>query len=190
MSVIVDNEDDILQYTGTWSQGGASVEYLTTTSTGASGDTVTFSFEGTYVAVYATVGPGSGSNMNFVIDQTPATTYIAPPTTSPIYHQELWTSNVLDEGPHTLLVTTGPLNGQSLWLDYLLYKTTSIGETDNIFIDDNDTSVQYFAGWQSVPSFEEYFQHTAHICQVAECSLSLEFEGADWIVFFHLTYTV
>ncbi|KAJ6524870.1 hypothetical protein DFH09DRAFT_1189120, partial [Mycena vulgaris] len=140
------------------------------------GDTAIFKFKGTSVGVYGTVGPGNGSIMAFSIDQSPVALYISPPINSGIYHQNLWTSEVLPEGSHTLSITQNSSNpNMIIYLDYLLYSTTlTAGKT--VFIDDNDTRLEYSPGW-ALSSQDKYFQHTVHVSQAPGCSVSLTFEG-------------
>jgi len=45
-----------------------------------------------------------------------------------------------------------------------------------LFVDDADTVVQYSGAW-SEPSFEDYFQHTAHVSTVAGSAVSFTFKG-------------
>ncbi|KAJ7720868.1 hypothetical protein DFH07DRAFT_304416 [Mycena maculata] len=187
MSVIVDDHDGQVHYNPAngWFSGGESMEYMTTTKVSvAAGSTATFNFEGSFIAVYGTVGPGiaQASFMTFSIDQGSAASYDAPATPSAIHHQSLWSSRTLaSNGPHTLLISQNSA-GERIYLDYILYSTAATAGT-TLFIDDSDPGVKYAAGWQPALSLEEYFQHTAHICQGAECSLSLDFEGDSVQIF-------
>ncbi|KAJ6530926.1 hypothetical protein DFH09DRAFT_1183686 [Mycena vulgaris] len=181
MSVIVDDRDPQVHYSpGDWAPSGIDVEYMTTTtSSNTQGDTAIFKFKGTSVGVYGTVGPGNGSIMAFSIDQSSVALYISPPinsANSAIYHQNLWTSEVLPEGSHTLSITQNSSNpNMIIYLDYLLYSTTlTAGKT--VFIDDNDTRLEYSPGW-ALSSRNKYLQHTVHVSQAPGCSVSLTFEG-------------
>ncbi|KAJ7728578.1 hypothetical protein DFH07DRAFT_757210 [Mycena maculata] len=127
MSVIVDDQDVLLQYNapGGWIPGGTSFEYMgTTTSSKTLGDSVIFTFEGSSISVYATVGPSGGSSMGFGIDQSVISLYSAPAVTSAMYHQVLWTSAFLPEGSHTLeMIQNSSYPNNTIFLDYLLYNT-------------------------------------------------------------------
>ncbi|KAJ7490754.1 hypothetical protein FB451DRAFT_625539 [Mycena latifolia] len=183
MSVIVDDHDALIQHTppAGWASFGSTVEYLSTTTTSATtlGNTATFTFEGTSITVYGTIGPGNGSTMTFSIDETPVDLYDAPALDSAIYHQAFWTSPVLAEGSHNLVINQDSSSEQGvIFLDYFLYDTTSTsGKT--LFIDDNDARVQYLPGCWDTFNLAQAFNHTSHASQSAGCSLSLTFEGAE-----------
>ncbi|KAJ7174091.1 hypothetical protein C8R43DRAFT_1058086 [Mycena crocata] len=192
MSVIVDDRDPLVEYSpqGGWGtpngRGGSSAEYQrTTTRSTQKGDTATFKFEGTGVAVYGTIGSGSssineGASMTFSIDGASPTPYTAPVVTqnTPLFHQSLWTSGPLAEGSHTLTMTVGPNQQSIIYLDYLMYNTTSTaGKT--VFIDDADPDIIYSLDWKGVdPKFiPVYFQHTGRVTPSSSSSISLSFEG-------------
>jgi hypothetical protein len=116
--------------------------------------------------------------MNFAVDQFAATAYTAPPLTNASHHELLFMSQVLPDGPHTLTMTqNSQANGETnvIDLDYILYNTTATtGQT--LFVDDADTLVQYSGAWSEL-SFEDYFQHTAHVSTVAGSAVSFTFQG-------------
>ncbi|KAJ7482948.1 hypothetical protein B0H11DRAFT_1807255 [Mycena galericulata] len=183
MSVIVDDHDPRVQYTPStgWTTKGKPVEYMsTTTASTTPGNTATFSFEGTSLTVYGTVGPskGQGATMSFSIDNELPTTFTAPGSnSSTVHHEVLWDSGTLADGNHTLLITQTS-KVEQIFLDYFLYETTSTaGQT--IFVDDNDDSMKFSSNWALAPSSEELFQNTGHVCQESECTLSFTFEGTS-----------
>ncbi|KAJ7704879.1 hypothetical protein B0H17DRAFT_1326382 [Mycena rosella] len=163
MSVIVDDRDP---------------QYLATTTASINqGDTATFTFEGTSVGVFATVGSGNGGTMEFSIDQSPTSSFTAIPATSALHHQPLWVSGPLSGGPHTLSITQGASGNQSsvIFLDYFLYETNStFGKL--LFIDDNSPRVVYSSGW-SLKSGDGNFNQTSHASTSAGSWVSLTFEG-------------
>jgi len=186
MSVIVDDQDPAVVYnpsTG-WTAKGHPEEYnQTDTVSTTPGNTATFSFEGSSISVYATVGPskGQGASMSFSLDEVPQTPFTAPgSTTSTTHHQLLWASGPLSESSHTLVITQNSQEEQ-IFLDYFLYNTTSTSGK-SLFIDDSDLGVNYSTGWETQGS-EEYFQQVARTCQGDQCSLSLTFEGDSFSIF-------
>ncbi|KAJ7704864.1 hypothetical protein B0H17DRAFT_1301780 [Mycena rosella] len=184
MSVIIDDHDVLVQYSppAGWASFGSSQEYLSTTRTSTTlGSNATFSFEGTSITVFGTVGPGNGSTMSFAIDQTAVGSYDAPALNSAIYHQAFWTSPVLAEGSHSLYIEQDSFNQDSakkpvIFLDYFLYGATSTsGKT--LFVDDNEGRVEYSPGCWDVLDLDQAFNHTAHVSLEANCWVSLTFEG-------------
>ncbi|KAJ7704924.1 hypothetical protein B0H17DRAFT_886048, partial [Mycena rosella] len=104
--VIIDDHDPRMQYNGQWGNYGSSPEYLSTTRASRTrGDMVTFTFEGTSVGVFGTVGAGNGATMEFSLDHSPNSSFSAPPSISGLFHQPLWTSGVLFNELHTLSIT-------------------------------------------------------------------------------------
>ncbi|KAJ7728577.1 hypothetical protein DFH07DRAFT_969802 [Mycena maculata] len=181
-TVIVDDHSPLVQYNppGGWLSEGSSIEYMRTTmSSMVLGSTATFKFNGTSIAVYGTVvGPNYQTTMDFRVDRIlagfygPAVTAVNTTT----YHQLLWTSDVLVDGVHTLVITQNcSIQDRILFLDYFLYNTTSTSD-ETVFIDDDNPIVEYSAGWENL-SLNEYFQHTAHVSSELECWVSLTFEG-------------
>ncbi|KAJ7490753.1 hypothetical protein FB451DRAFT_1389518 [Mycena latifolia] len=180
MSVIVDDRDGQVQYHGLWEHhSGTAPEYQSTTSASATpGDSVTFTFEGTSIDVFGTAGPGNGGTMKFSIDQSPNSSYTAPATEVALYHQLFWTSGLLSDGSHTLLITHMSLPGNQtgkIFLDYILYNTTSTaGKT--LFVDDSDAHAEYSLGWNTTGG-NGNFKQAAHLSTSAGSSVSLAFEG-------------
>ncbi|KAJ7720872.1 hypothetical protein DFH07DRAFT_684064, partial [Mycena maculata] len=128
--VIVDDHDPLVQYNppGGWLSEGSSIEYMKTTmAPTVLGSTATFKFNGTSIAVYGTIaGPNYQATMDFHIDTltgsySPAMTVVDTTT----YHQLLWTSDVLVDGVHTLVITQNcSIQDRILFLDYFSYNTT------------------------------------------------------------------
>jgi hypothetical protein len=130
--------------------------------------------------------------MEFSIDGSPSSSYTAPLilSNSSLFHQALWTSEVLPEGPHTLLITQSSAESQNgtVSLDYLLYNTTSTsGKT--IFIDDadDDPRVEYSSAsrWNTqftTGSTNRFFKHTTHSRESIGSAVTFKFEGAYQLV--------
>ncbi|KAJ7174092.1 hypothetical protein C8R43DRAFT_1102585 [Mycena crocata] len=192
MSVIVDDRDPLVEYSpqGGWghpSPGSqAAIQYQgTTTRSIVQGDTATFKFSATGVAVFGTLAPSKLGlkdvpSMTFSIDGQEGTAYVAPVVTQTdpsLFHQTLWTSGVLAEGLHTLTMTVGPNVPSIINLDYLMYNTSSTAEK-TLFIDDSDPRVEYL-DWQEVDPARtrRNLQHTGHEAQSSQSLISFSFEG-------------
>ncbi|KAJ7194222.1 hypothetical protein GGX14DRAFT_378196, partial [Mycena pura] len=127
MSVIVDDRDFSIQYIQPWrTKGlGRSVEFQSTESQpGVTGEQAQFTFNGD---VYGTFGPSvddgseDGTSMAFSVDGGDVVTFTVPPrTTSAIHHQLFFSSPVLSQGTHALLIESAQ-SGSDIFLDYLLY---------------------------------------------------------------------
>ncbi|KAJ7490740.1 hypothetical protein FB451DRAFT_1389505 [Mycena latifolia] len=178
MSVIVDDSDEQVQYYGEWERWGSAPEYQSTsTASMTRGDNATFTFEGTSIGIFGTVGPGNGATMNFSVDQSPRSSYTAPPAPSALFHQLLWSSGLLSDGSHTLLIThdSSEIQKSAIFLDYILYNTTSTaGKT--LFVDDSDARAEYSSGWNTTDG-NGNFKQAAHLSTSAGSSVSLAFEG-------------
>jgi hypothetical protein len=64
-----------------------------------------------------------------------------------------------------------------IFLDYIMYNTTSRPENTTFFIDDRDPQVVYTPAWRQFGS-EGDFQHTSSESTVPGDAFTLEFEGA------------
>jgi len=186
MSVIVDDRDSSIQYIPSWRNKGLGlpVEFRSTTSQpGVTGDKAQFTFNGTFVSVYGTFGPSAddgsedGTSMAFSVDGGDVVTFTVPlPTTSATQHQLFYSSPVLSQGSHTLLIESAQ-SGSDIFFDYLLYdaaQASTAGKT--LFVDDNESGVEYSPGWQ-LNTLESYFMHTAHFSESPGSWVSCTFEG-------------
>ncbi|KAJ6512706.1 hypothetical protein C8R45DRAFT_813226, partial [Mycena sanguinolenta] len=130
-SVIVDDKDPSIVYSGVWDTGGTAEEFHgTTTWSPQQGSFATFTFYGTEITIFGSIGATTAptASMNFVVDGGTPGTYIAGSVTSTAHHQPLWVSPSLNEGPHTLVITQGeamPSIHGPIFLDYIIYNTTS-----------------------------------------------------------------
>ncbi|KAJ6583092.1 hypothetical protein DFH09DRAFT_1309330 [Mycena vulgaris] len=133
-SVIVDDQDSLVQYFPPvgWASQGGSPQYRSTIKTSVTaGDTATFTFNGTSVAVYGTVGTGIGATMAFRVDQSAEAVYAAPDA---------------DSAGFTTKFFGRP---QNIFQDYFMYNITSTsGKT--LFVVDNDARVEYSPACWSV----------------------------------------
>ncbi|KAJ6451164.1 hypothetical protein C8R45DRAFT_946378 [Mycena sanguinolenta] len=169
-------------FKGGWHNAGAPTEFhSTTTWSSAAGSTATFAFSGTSITVYASVAdhsPGAIA-ISFAIDGSTQGSY-TPPTSLPVgglYHQPLWTSSPLSDEPHTLVITqTAAQTAGQIYLDYLLYSTTT-DVVDAYFIDDRDSRITYSSAWSKVDGGQNDFGHTSQVAASVGASFSITFEG-------------
>ncbi|KAJ6585658.1 hypothetical protein B0H19DRAFT_1016738 [Mycena capillaripes] len=179
---IVDERDPLIHYVGQWNDDGASLEFNGTTKWSAQqGSTASFTFVGTSVIVYGTVGARTAphASMNFLLDNSITGSYTPPnDMDSDIHHEPLWTSPSIANGSHTLVITQTATQSQpagEIYLDYLMYNTTSTS-VGAYFIDDRDARIKYTGGWRLFGSDPD-FQHTSQGSSSTGDSFSLEFEG-------------
>ncbi|KAH6913095.1 hypothetical protein BKA70DRAFT_712986 [Coprinopsis sp. MPI-PUGE-AT-0042] len=119
MTVVYDDRDPIVQYTGTWGKGGDPDEYrMTTTWTATVGDTARVTFTGRGISAYGAISPntpgrGKGPIATFMIDNDPSTrTRFAPPQIGVPQRQFLMHSvSGLDYGEHVLTMTNESAEG-------------------------------------------------------------------------------
>ncbi|KIP07160.1 hypothetical protein PHLGIDRAFT_35564 [Phlebiopsis gigantea 11061_1 CR5-6] len=137
-TIIVDDSSLVgLAYAGTWTKGGSSSEYNSTThGTKDKGATVTFKFTGTSLSVYGTIEVTTAQDVptitTYKLDAASAVTYTAPVVSAARYHQLFFQSPVLASGPHTLVITFTNANARTYWLDYLTYSVA--GGTSSVSV--------------------------------------------------------
>jgi len=131
-TIIVDEADSQVQYSGGWTTGGVYPEYDSTTHlTAGVGEYAMFNFTGIWVSVYGTLG-GTGLTVidagipqsQYVIDGGEPTSFTAPNVSQTLYHYQYFSSGLLSDGEHSLVVTYmgGSQGGNStLWLDFFEY---------------------------------------------------------------------
>ncbi|KAI0343700.1 hypothetical protein BDW22DRAFT_1428250 [Trametopsis cervina] len=132
-TIVVDDTDSSLLYTGQWLRGGNPPEHDSTThGTSSEGSIVIFPFHGTSVQVIGTIG-STGTDgtptTSYSLDDNPATPYTAPKNPgSTLYNQTFFTSPTLPDGGHSLKVTLLS-NNSYFWLDYLLVNQNAVSST-------------------------------------------------------------
>ncbi|KAJ7917684.1 hypothetical protein B0H13DRAFT_1498981, partial [Mycena leptocephala] len=128
-TVIVDDHDSLVQYIpqANWQGVGQPTEFKgTSTFSTKQNDSATFTFVGTSVSVYGTVGKGDGGeNLVFTIEGSTGS-FLSPETPFDIYNQLFFASATLEEGSHTLSIIHNSSGiPPTIYLDYFLYNTTS-----------------------------------------------------------------
>ncbi|KAH9897804.1 hypothetical protein C8Q73DRAFT_788037 [Cubamyces lactineus] len=135
--IYVDDNDWRIQFSDNWGQSNASAAYNGTLHyTSTRGATVTFSFNGTFVAVVGGQGDTSvygWPSTSYVIDDSAAqntynlaTGHHALSDTGFDYNVTFFSSLDLEPGEHTLVITN--LNGtwpNTYWFDYIQYTPSS-----------------------------------------------------------------
>ncbi|KAF7351993.1 hypothetical protein MVEN_01161500 [Mycena venus] len=191
MSVLIDDSDPLVQYNspGGWIVTGVVHEFeLTTHASATPGDTAALAFDGTSISVYGSIAESAGqSRLNFSIDGVMVGSYQAPEVDHAIHNLLFWTSPVLKEASHQLVITvdqdssTDSLD-RSIFLDYFIYNTTSAaGKT--VLLDDNDASLAYSPDWQANTDSDSSLQGTEHVSTSAGAWVSLSFEGTQISLF-------
>ncbi|KAG6901275.1 hypothetical protein C0995_014327 [Termitomyces sp. Mi166 len=138
---IIDDQDPTkVTYNGTWIKGGSPVEYNATVASSTNvGDYFTVSFKGTNIAVFVTFDITSGGvETTYSIDNSSPVTAVSQAGSGDIHRQQLWRSNTLAIGDHTLLVNMTKLNPQpsqpgegTVWFDYFLVTDPTISITSS-----------------------------------------------------------
>ncbi|KAJ7797909.1 hypothetical protein B0H14DRAFT_3546654 [Mycena olivaceomarginata] len=185
MSVILDDSDPLVDYSGRGWLGHPGEQFVefgaTTHSSGTPGDTATLKFEGTSISVYGTLVPGRPI-MNFSIDGAEPTPLEASPVKEPSHNILFWTSSALMEAPHTLTITvtfnTTDITPETLFLDYFVYKTASAA-SKTILVDDSDPSLIYSPDWQRQDDCDTCIERTQHVSASAGAWVAFNFEGSQ-----------
>jgi len=184
MSVIVDDNDPLVQYNGGWIRhNGKPIEFEATTHASQTpGDTATLKFDGTSMSVYGTIAPGQ-ARMNFSIDGVEPSSFDAQASNT-THNVHFWTSLPLQETSHTLTIAVdNDIRSEgneigTLFLDYFVYKTVSAGERTTL-IDDSDPSVIYSPDWQTVNDCDSCLEGTKHVSPLGGSWVALNFEGSN-----------
>ena len=120
-TVIVDDRDPSIKYSGNWHNGRGAEDFMVTTSEpqGAS-SFATFSFAGTGVGIYGTInGVDETAEFRFVLDGVPQDPFICFSGHPHTRHQPFFSSPTLEDGPHEIVINRA--GGTGLSLDYFLY---------------------------------------------------------------------
>ncbi|KAI0761321.1 hypothetical protein BD413DRAFT_486234 [Trametes elegans] len=128
MLLRIDDTSPRMQYDsgGKWNEAGDQQDYGGTSHASSStGSSVTFTFNGTFVAVYGSLSASGSSSSYKVDDGTPVTTNVLNPP-SPQHNWPFFSSPPLQPGLHELVIT---VLGGTFELDYVEY--TSLNGDDS-----------------------------------------------------------
>jgi hypothetical protein len=145
---------------------------------------------GTSITVYGSVAVRNPAiaSMSFAIDGQASGSYTPDDNMSTsLFHEPLWNSTSLSDGQHTLVITQTKATGDvgQIWIDYLMFQTTSTG-VPWYYVDDRDPGVVYTPAWRQTGS-ENDFQHTSSASKSKGDSFSFQFDGAlSWSDLKHL----
>ncbi|KAG7089051.1 hypothetical protein E1B28_010761 [Marasmius oreades] len=120
----LDDTDTRIHYTptGLWSTGGVAAEYNSTThGSKTAGAQMVFHFTGTKVDVYGTISSNLASAKNFdllTLDDEDPVQWSVSPQKPPVYHQRMFSSPILQDGPHVLTLELF-VDKSETWIDYL-----------------------------------------------------------------------
>ncbi|KAG6910371.1 hypothetical protein DXG01_011086 [Tephrocybe rancida] len=199
----IDDTSPNITYSNGWSNGGGPDEFNSTThGTTIAGSQASYTFKGSFIEVFGTIGRENNANPNFApistytIDNNldTAVTFTGTIGSITLYKQLLYTSTVLDESqPHTLVITYTTAGKNPLWLDYFrvtdtpIITTTSSTQT-TLFpttvsvVDDTSPDITYSNGWLNGGSSDE-FNSTTHGAVTAGAQASYTFKGSFIEVF-------
>ncbi|KAK2461186.1 hypothetical protein APHAL10511_006713 [Amanita phalloides] len=125
-----DDSDPFIQYSGPWSTNSSAsqLDYLSTLHNASSSKAnLSFSFSGSFIAVYGIYHPGPLPNVSFTIDDSTSTPLANPPLpiTKTIHQAVLFQSSSLRDANHALSIRFGDNNQGVFSLDYLLVYSPS-----------------------------------------------------------------
>ncbi|EIN08164.1 hypothetical protein PUNSTDRAFT_126329, partial [Punctularia strigosozonata HHB-11173 SS5] len=120
--IMVDDTDPRLVYRGPWnSRSNVQAEFNSTSHfTGNAGSTIQFTFNGTGIAVFGSIAPG-GSKSTYSLDGAAGTPNNVAKTGHPLFQQMFFRSPQLQDGEHTLVITSETGGNSPFFLDYLEY---------------------------------------------------------------------
>jgi hypothetical protein len=165
-TVIVDDTDPSISYTGNWQLLGAisdtDHEFNNTIHRGDANDqSLSYSFYGTSITVYGPLdSPASKglAGVTFQVDNTSPSNINSTGTLtgnlgSLTSHVVLYTSpNLVDNAdgsPHklTISVTSASSNGPYFYFDFFTVATAKDSVAENVILDDRDDSISYVPTW-------------------------------------------
>lgn len=129
-TIIIDDTDPQVVYTGFWERGGVGQEYqYTTHGTSTAGSRATFKFNGSSIAVYGTIGrennngdPSFAPVTAYSVDGSARSSFTGRPRAGVVYRQLFYQSPQLEEEEekeHTLVIENTLAGRNMFWFDYL-----------------------------------------------------------------------
>ncbi|KAJ7274687.1 hypothetical protein C8J57DRAFT_1312485 [Mycena rebaudengoi] len=155
--VIVDDQDPDIHYSTGWAPIPAAISFEyggTITSPGPRGSTAEYNFNGTSISVFARVAANRNNAtnlLNFVIDGTILGSEILQTNQFERFHENVYTSPTLADGPHNMVITLTTTSGD-VFLDYMIYEVspnTPIGSSSRLLVLDTNEQLAYSRGWNS-----------------------------------------
>jgi hypothetical protein len=102
------------------------------------------------------------------------------PSKELLYHEALYTSGILEDKEHTLLMTqTAVSNSSAIFLDYFTYTPSNKSTRDDsqLLLDDHDERITYSPGWNKEEQQGLFVMHTMSSSTNSGSSFQVEFEG-------------
>ncbi|PFH48133.1 hypothetical protein AMATHDRAFT_66132 [Amanita thiersii Skay4041] len=187
--LIIDDVDPNIVYSPGWVTAGSSSEFNNTVhGTQTAGARVTYTFRGSFISVFGTLGSDQDSvipNATFSVDYSAPLPILGKPTGSNQYKHVYFQSGQLTDDEHTLSLTP-TAQGALLWVDFFLVtpstnRTTKQG-TKLVKVDDNDSIVEYSGNWTK-DAHPSDFQSTTHFSQGSGSSASFSYFGTSVTVY-------
>ncbi|KAK7452177.1 hypothetical protein VKT23_012280 [Stygiomarasmius scandens] len=190
--IIVDDRDDNIVYKGHWNQDDDSSDFkILFDGTGTYGVDVganaSFTFVGSYIAVYAQVDPDELSVLDISLDNgTQKGSFNSSTFSGEVidgYHIMLWeSSRNLEDTNHTIVLTQTAVDTRpGLTFDFFVYiptKSTKMSDDTSFLVDDRDPGVVYGEnGWNEYDLATPPINHTLSYTSAPGCELNYTFQG-------------
>ncbi|KAJ7595425.1 hypothetical protein C8J56DRAFT_922276, partial [Mycena floridula] len=123
-----DSVTGFLHYSSGWGRAGSSSEYNSTTHFASNGgNSLSFSFDGSNVAIVGTIPTGSSVSSSYSIDGGLVIAYSSPIVANTTYSVTFFDSGTLPNDSHTVsVIYTG---GNTYFLDYIEYSVPIAGSS-------------------------------------------------------------
>ncbi|KAJ6535371.1 hypothetical protein DFH09DRAFT_1284006 [Mycena vulgaris] len=154
--VIVDDQDPAFRFSQGWGPTTAenSFEFgATMTGPGPQGATASYDFNGTSISVFyrSAANPNNTTTtFNFVIDHQFVNSTVVQADRFEHFHEKMFSSPPLAEGPHTLDITLTNITSPDIFLDYLIYEASPNSTLDGggrLLVLDTSPYLAYSQGW-------------------------------------------
>ncbi|KAG6833406.1 hypothetical protein H0H87_007391 [Tephrocybe sp. NHM501043] len=126
-TIIIDDASPRIVYTGFWERAGRFEEYKATThGTSGAGARATFTFNGSSIAVFGTIGRENNNGdplfapiTTYSLDGGVAVPFTHTPNYGIVFRQMFFQAQDLEEKEHTLVIENTVSGKNMVWLDYL-----------------------------------------------------------------------